>query len=126
MRRLAMLGGVVVALVCLSGVFVVAAPGGGAVVIKEFGCSLPAWASGGPVNLWTNDKTHDVLTPSGNIKLTCHFKFDPVAAGGPAKAIKAGGYLCNTHWGLTTNSQSIVTPGGTALLVCMIKPSPNP
>lgn len=118
MRRLAILSAVVVALVCLSGVLVTADPGGGAAVIKDGLCNL-GWG-GVP----STDDLQAVMTPSGNVKLTCHFTFDPALA--PPKAVKDVGFGCNTPWGPTTNSQRIVTPGGTALLVCMIKPSPNP
>ena len=113
MRRLALLSSVVVALICLSGVLVIAEPGGGAIVIKDGLCSAGLWFI--PVT----DDLQAVKTPSGNVKLTCQFKFDPMYA--PPKAVKDVGLPCNTPWGVTTNSQRIVTPGGTALLVCMIK-----
>jgi len=118
MRRLAILCGVVVALVCLSGVLVVAAPGGGATVIKDFGCQIIPADWGGPFVLFTTD-THSVETPSGNTKLTC--KFDIPAGLEPAKAQRYRGFLCGTFLGVTTDSQSVVSPGGNITLQCMVK-----
>lgn len=123
LTRFGALCGVVVALVCLSGVLATADPGGGATVITEFGCVIipPDW--GGPIVLVTTD-THSVVTPSGNSKLTC--KFDIPDGLEPAKAEKYNDFWCSTFAGLTTDSQSVVSPGGNITLQCMVKPDPNP
>ncbi len=95
-------------------------PGGGATVIKDFGCQIipPDW--GGPFTLFTSD-THSVSTPSGNTTLKCFF--DIPAGYEPSKAQKFKNFLCNTFLGSTTNSKSVVTPGGQIVLTCQINGS---
>lgn len=95
---------------------------GRATVTKDFGCLLLAADSGLAIDLFTVDKTHEVDAVSGNTTLTCHF--DIPAGFGPPKAIKNSGFPCGTYAGLATNSMSVVSPGGKALLRCQIKPSP--
>ena len=123
LTRLGTLCGVVVALVCLSGVLVVADPGGGATVITELGCIIipPDW--GGPFTLSTTD-THSVVTPSGNSKLTCHFVIPDGEA--PDRAMRFQGFLCGTPGGTTTNTWSVSSTQeddvlGTVTLQCQIK-----
>lgn len=120
LTRLFTLCGVVVALVCLSGVLF-ADPEGedvGATIIREFGCVIIPADWGGAASLFTNE-THSVETPSGNTKLTCHF--DIPAGLEPATDLIFKGFNCGTFLGLTTNSQSVVSTEGRILLRCMIK-----
>ena len=118
MKRLAVLCGVIAALVCVSGVLVIAAPGGGATVIKDAFCQIIPADWGGPMTLFTND-TQAVITPSGNSKLTCHFDIPDGLE--PPKAEIYKGFLCSTFLGLTNNSQSVVSPGGNITLQCQVK-----
>jgi len=90
-------------------------PGGGAVVINEFGCG--AFLPPAPP-LFTNDKTHAVITPSGNTTLTCHFEGPPVA-----ETVNQNDFLCNTFLGLTTNSHFVYTKSGQGTLTCQVKAS---
>lgn len=123
LTRIGILCGVVVALVCLSGVLATAEPGGGATVITELGCIIiPADWSGDAV-LFTTD-SHSVVTPSGNSKLTCHFEIPDGDA--PDRAMRFQGFPCGTPGGLTTNTWSVSSTQeddvlGTVLLQCMIK-----
>jgi hypothetical protein len=118
MRRLLIFFSVIAVLVFFSGALYKVSAGNGATVIKDFGCQIipPDW--GGPMTLFTNDH-HIVGTPSGNVKLTC--KFDIPEGYEPPTAERYRGFLCSTRFGLTTNSQSIVSPSGNISLQCMIK-----
>ena len=113
--RIGMLCGVVVALVCLSGVLF-ADPEGqevGAMVWKDsLMCGLAGY---GPMTM----DMQAVETPSGNVKLTCRGE----AYVAPDKAIKETGLLCGIPGGpgLTTDSQIIVSASGQITLVCMSK-----
>ncbi len=125
LTRIGILCGVVVALVCLSGVLATADPGGGATVITEFGCVIvPAdWSVS--FALFTTD-SHSVVTPSGNSKLTCHFEIPDGEA--PDRAVRFKDFNCSTFAGLTTNSWSVSSTQeddvlGTVLLQCMVKPN---
>lgn len=89
----------------------------GATVIDEFGCALLGASSGLGINLFTT-VSHEVITPSGNTVLKCHF--DIPDGYEPDKAINNKGFLCNTFLGVTTDSKSTVTPGGEAVLTCNI------
>jgi hypothetical protein len=91
----------------------------GATVIDQFGCFLSSSASGLPVGLFTSDATHAVNTPSGNSLLQCHFIIPASAL--PAEAIVKTGFTCNTFLGLTSDSESVVTPGGHATLRCTVQ-----
>jgi hypothetical protein len=91
----------------------------GATVIDNFGCVLLGKDSGLKVNLFTSETTHAVITPSGNSLLQCHFTIP--AGAEPNKAIVNKGFFCGTFLGGTTNSESVVTPGGTATLRCEVK-----
>lgn len=95
--------------------------GAEATVVDEFGCSLLATDSGLLINLFTDDVTHAVVTPSGNSILQCHF--DIPEGFEPDRTMKNNGFLCGTFLGLTTDSQSIANKGGKAHLTCIINPS---
>jgi hypothetical protein len=88
-------------------------------VIEEFGCALTAGDSGLLVDLFTDDTTHAVVTPSGNSLLQCHF--DIPEGFEPDRTIKNNGFGCSTFLGVTNDSQSIATPGGKAHLRCEVK-----
>lgn len=95
------------------------AQGNGATVVREFGCFLASQDSGLPIDIFTDEKTHSVSTPSGNSVLKCHF----VVPEGfePQSAINRAGFPCGTFLGLTFDSKSVVTPGGKAHLTCQVK-----
>lgn len=123
LTRLFTLCGVVVALVCLSGVLVVADPGGGATVATELGCVITSADWSGSFALFTTD-SHSVITPSGNSKLTCHFVIPDGEA--PDRAMRFQGFDCGTPGGLTTNTWSVSSTQkddvlGTVTLQCQIK-----
>ena len=120
--RLIVTGILAVALL-VGGSTVAYANGGGAVIIKDEGCSLPGIVSGLSVDLYSTDMIC-VETPSGNVVLTCHF--DIPEGYEPAKAIKNTGFACCACIGTTTDSQCVVTPGGKAMLRCEIKASAVP
>jgi hypothetical protein len=87
-------------------------------VNKGFECKLLARDSGLPVTLITN-KTHSVISSSGNSTLTCHFTYK--GAGLPSKALKANKFLCGTYAGTTTDSKLVITPSGKITMTCHIK-----
>ncbi|MHC4172642.1 MAG: hypothetical protein ACYST5_06840 [Planctomycetota bacterium] len=122
LTRLGMLCGVVVALVCLSGVLAVA-NGGGATVITEFGCGIIPADWGGPFALFTTD-THSVTTPSGNSKITCNFVVPDDEI--PDKARIFRDFACSTFAGLADKSQSVVDTEGNIVLLCQVKPDDSP
>ncbi len=93
----------------------------GATVIDEFGCSLLAADSGLDISLYTSGKTHAVVTPSGNTMLTCAFEIPDGHE--PKPAINNTGFPCSTYGGMTYNSKSTATPGGKAILTCLINGS---
>ena len=94
------------------------ANGGGATVIKDEECWLLAADSGLDVDLTSTDLIM-LTTPSGNTVLICHF--DIPEGHEPDKAIKKTGWLGYTIGGFTANTQSVVTPGGKAVVRCEIK-----
>lgn len=110
-----------VALACLAAIPVVSgtAQAEGATVITDFGCTLIPADSGIADPLFTTD-SHVVQTPSGNVSLTCHFTIPPELV--PASTMQHAGFLCGTQFGVTTNTKSVTTAGGTAMLRCQIKP----
>jgi hypothetical protein len=118
MRRLLIFFGIIVVLMFLSGALYKVSAGNGSAVIKDFWCYISPAAWGGPVPLTTYD-THSVGTPSGNVNETC--KFDIPEGYEPPTAQKYTNFLCFTRFGLTTNSQSVVSPSGNIILQCKIK-----
>lgn len=93
----------------------------GATVMNEFGCTLLSIDSGLAIDLFTTDPVHSTVTPSGNTVLSCHF--DIPDGFEPPRAIRNDGFLCGTFAGVTNNSMSVATPGGTATLTCQINGS---
>lgn len=89
-----------------------------ATVIKQFGCMLLAADWQGPVDPFTDDVTHFVEAASGNWVLQCRFDIPDGVA--PTKAVKTEGFLCSSFVGVTTDRQSIATPGGKAHLRCRV------
>jgi hypothetical protein len=87
-------------------------------VNKGFECKLLARDSGLPITIITN-KTHSVVSASGNSTLTCHFTYK--GAGLPTKALKVNKFLCGTHAGTTNDSKLVITPSGKITLTCHIK-----
>jgi len=116
--RLAILGVVVAALVAGTSAFALA-NSNGATVTKDAGCALSQGASGLTCDLFTNEMI-EVDTHAGTTSFICHF--DIPAGCEPAKAIKNTGFSCGTYAGGTTDTQSVVSPGGKAVLICQIKP----
>jgi hypothetical protein len=92
-----------------------------AVTIDEFGCGgfVPTASGGFGSFLVTNEKTHSVVTSSGNTMLVCHFEIP--AGQEPSRATRAEGFFCGTFLGVTTDSKMVATPGGRATLTCTIK-----
>ena len=102
----------------LFGVTLSSAAFGQASVADEFGCFLSPSDSGLAVGLFSTEKTHSVITPSGNTSLVCHFK---IPSGFElSRAIVNSGFGCGTFLGFTTDSRSVVNPGGNATLTCKI------
>jgi len=87
-----------------------------ATVIRDFGCVLIA-ADGGPG--FTTDT--QVTINGNNTIFTCLFDDVPNDTG---KAKRFSGFLCGTQSGLTTNSMSVVSASGKALLRCIIHNNP--
>jgi hypothetical protein len=96
----------------------VAHAAGGATVIQDHGCIISPEASGLPFPLLTKEKTHSVVTPSGNTLLSCHFDIPPGYR--PAETMRHSGFLCDTFAGVTTNSTAVTTKGGKVHLTCQI------
>ncbi len=94
-----------------------------ATVINEFepGCGLGTDASGLSEDLFTTDIIA-VITPSGNSQLSCFF--DIPFGVEPARPMVNDGFNCvvfvSGGVGITTDSRSIATPGGRAILTCKI------
>jgi hypothetical protein len=87
--------------------------------IKDKTCVISPAASGVPIMLTTTEQEKSVKSASGNVTLTCHFKFD--AKKYKVKAQKHEKFLCNTGFGLTKDSSSVTAPGGQVTLKCTIK-----
>jgi len=116
MRRLAMLIAVCVAMVCLSGVLYA----GAAVYHGVYGAETNCGIGSVPTHDW-----QAVVTPSGNVKLTCHGE----VPNPPEKTVRTSGFPCGVPSpagppaGLVTyDSQLIVAPSGQATLVCVLTP----
>jgi hypothetical protein len=93
---------------------------GGATVIEGGLCSLASADWGGPETLFTTDM-HAVETPSGNVKLTCHFDI-PSDLLAVITAERQRGFSCGTPFGNTDDSWSVTSPDDEeALLRCQIK-----
>jgi hypothetical protein len=107
--------------ILLAGIAPAQAADNRAAVIKEFACGLSSEASGLPEFLFTENKTINVISPSGNTVLQCRFQFPLEWA--PSHTEVFRGFLCGTFLGVTSNSRSVVTPGGRAILTCIINPS---
>ena len=90
----------------------------GATVIRQFFCGITPEASGLPIFLLTVEKTHSVVTPSGNTLLSCRFDIPPEFR--PDQTMRHRNFLCNTFLGLTTTSMSVTTQGGKVHLTCLI------
>ena len=97
----------------------------GAVVIEDDHCVLGDGedASGLTVGLYTMDYQKEV-TPSGNVKLVC--KFNIPEGKEPQKSLQKRGFACKIDTGdgivMTTDTHSVATPGGRAMLTCKYKP----
>lgn len=88
----------------------------GAFVIKEFGCG--GYGYQGP-QVVTYEKTHAVVTSSGNTKLTCHFEDGPEVS----ETVNDKGFLCGTYLGVTYDSHFVYTKGGRGTLTCYVHSS---
>jgi hypothetical protein len=87
-------------------------------VTKGFDCKLLARDSGFPVTLVSN-KTHSVISSSGNSTLTCRFSYS--GEGLPTKALKIKNFPCGTYAGMTNNSKVVISPGGQITMTCQVK-----
>lgn len=96
--------------------------GDGATINNDFQCWIPDALTGLGTDIYT-DQSHAVLTPPGNVTLTCNF----VVPDGylPATTLKDEGFACNTSFGLTYDSKYVITKGGQAMLSCKIKANSN-
>jgi hypothetical protein len=65
----------------------------------------------------TTNESREVITPSGNAMITCHFT-------GPAvtETVVEQGFNCATALGTTTASHSVYTKPGKAALICRDTP----
>jgi hypothetical protein len=120
MKKLTVLFVIMAFVVCGASSAMAAEP---AAHIKDTTCVISPAASGVPIMLTTKDREKSVESASGNVTLTCHFKFD--AKKYKVKAQKHEKFLCNTGFGLTKDSSSVTAPGGQVTLKCAIKP-PKP
>jgi hypothetical protein len=102
--------------VALAAVPAQAAPGHGATITK--GKSDGGFCFQSLVGYNTTTDFVSVITPSGNVTLTCHF--DDIAYSGK-KALKLTDFSCSTYAGGTTDTSLVVTPSGNGTLVCKIK-----
>ena len=84
-----------------------------AAIIDEFGCSLLE-ADGGPGFTTTSMQ---VTTHGETTVLKCWFDDVPNDTG---KAKVNSGFLCSTFEGLTTDTHSVVSKSGNAVLTCKI------
>ncbi len=95
----------------------------GAVVIEDEHCVLGEDASGLDVGLYTTDYQKEI-TPNGNVKVVCNFNI-PEGHDSP-KTLKKSGFSCKVSTGdgtvTTTDTLSVTTPGGKAVLTCKYKP----
>jgi hypothetical protein len=86
---------------------------GQAVVLKDFGCGIFTVPGGGTV---ISDRSHSVVTPSGNANLVCHAE---LPAGAPETITFES--VCFTFGGVTTG-HNVVTKSGQVHLTCHFKP----
>ena len=93
-------------------------------------CILLGIDSGLGFNIFSTN-AQQIITPSGNIQLVCHFD---ILDWGPAPnqtIVRKKAFVCEVFdenglpSGLTTmNTQSIATKGGQATLTCFVHPEP--
>ena len=112
MRRF-ILTSAVAAMVLVAAVGSASAQVGGAVVEKDFRCGFFTVPGGG---LIITDRSHLVITPSGNVHLVCHGE---LPAGSPETISFEG--VCRTGAGVTTG-HNVVTKSGQAHLICHVQP----
>lgn len=72
----------------------------------------------------STEKFQEVVTPSGNQKITCQF---PNTGVHPKKALHSEGFLCSIYtdeagYTYTNDSRATLTPSGNATLTCLFKP----
>lgn len=94
-------------------------------VVHDGSCGLTSAASGLAINLGPAEQTgyQKVVTPSGNVRLTCHFAIP--SGYWPSSSIVNGGFTC----GITTpngfintdDTKSVASDDGDAMLRCMFK-----
>ena len=90
----------------------------GITITKDFTCVIDL----GGYTAITYDDSIEVDTPSGNAKLSCHFKPDDIIAGGaPDEMQQFEGFFCSTLIGDTRDSSAVITPSGNATLTCQFK-----
>ena len=98
------------------------AAGPGITVIKNVSCFAPSSIAG--VDLTTSDTT-TVVTPSGKLRLTCHFNYP--AGQEPLRTLDAAGFLCAIFTGNdqlpppeTVDTRYHASRGGSGTLTCVI------
>ena len=96
------------------------AQSGGATVTKDLGCGgfVPT-ASGGVGAIIFTTEGSVVIKGNGSTSLSCHFDIPPGLE--PKTTTRAGGFLCNTWLGSTTDSRMHASSGGNATLSCRIR-----
>ena len=92
----------------------------GATIVEDTQCVLGSDASGLDVDLFTTDY-QKTITPSGNVIAVCRFNI-PEGQEPQKKALKMREFSCkvSTPDGIemTSNTLSVATPGGQAVLTC--------
>jgi hypothetical protein len=112
MRRF-LLTSAVAAMMLVAAAGSAAAQDGGAVVTRDFGCGIFTVPGGGGI---ISDRSHLVVTPSGNASLVCHGQ---LPAGAPETISFES--VCGLAGG-TTTGHNVVTRSGEVHLTCHLKP----
>jgi hypothetical protein len=112
------------------GSFASADPGSGAEVqightFDDPRCMLGPPMSGGEFVFFQTSDWVEVVTPTGDVVLICHFQGVGIGA---ATAVTFENFMCDTAGGTTIDTRYTVTPSGTGTLVCKLtepfEPSP--
>ena len=98
------------------------AQGEGAIVsINEGSCFIGGLGPTLPISGGTDDR-QAVLTPSGNLKITCRWPPFPEAVW-PSETVILTGFDCGTPFGTTTDSRLVYTTSGRLTLTCYVHPN---
>jgi hypothetical protein len=81
-------------------------------------CMLGPPMSGGEFVFFQTSDWVEVVTPTGDVVLTCHFQGVGIGA---TTAVTFENFMCDTSGGTTIDTRYTVTPSGRGTLVCITR-----